>query len=212
MCWQIAIPIITAAVSGGTTLYANNQAAAKRSREGMALLRTQRSNQNQADQLVSQLVDKQAASNPQNEINTAKEGYMKQLMANAAQSNAGLSDVSGASSAYQDAAKNAALGITNYGANRADLTARITGPGQQRDREAIERANFGSQLSNIVRNSKQDDYLSKLRMDSIQANPALLAIAAAAQGFGGSKGSGGFGGWGGSPASGVWKDTTKWAL
>ena len=97
--------------------------------------------------------------------------YLQQVRAAQGAASNGLRQGGAVSDAYQQQSNDAALGIADYGANAANLMARIDAPQQQRQREAIEGAQLGSDLGLIGGRAAADDFLTKLKIQGTRSNP-----------------------------------------
>ena len=150
--------------------------------------------QREADARVNDLVTQQAMSSPQEERREALTQYLGQLRKNAGSAAGALQPISGASAAYQDDAAKAALGVGEFGKNFADLMARSDAPVRQRQNEANERAQFGSDIGQLKRFSEGADFLNQLKLQAIRRNAWIDAAAAGLQGYAGAYGGGGGGG------------------
>lgn len=172
------------------TLYQLNssrQVARRQDSQLAQQIRTQAAHQQDADKAVSDLINKTAQSNDTGAQNQLQSNFIR--AAQAAQGNAtgGLNQVGNVSSAYQNSGADAALGISDYGKKVADLTSRIDAPGLQRQQEQTDRLRFGSQLGGISRDAEGDDFLAKLRLQQIRANPWGNAAANALGAYGSMK-------------------------
>ncbi|MCW0413476.1 hypothetical protein NG831_06565 [Xanthomonas sacchari] len=196
------VPLALAAVGAGTSYY-NTQQTAKRQDNALAdQIRQQNARQAEADAQVNNLVQKRATSDASTERAQTLGAYLDQVRAATGAATSGLGQVGKVSDAYQQAANDAALGVADYGQKSAQLMSRIDAPTQQRQREALQNAQFQTDLGLIKRNAAGDDYLAKLRLQRIRENPWLsaasqLATSAAAS----SAASGGFGSAGSSAGS-----------
>ena len=186
------IPTVMAAISGGAT-YVNTQNTARRQDQTAAEgIRQQGVRQREADTKVREMIDKTRTSGPEGERKSALDKYMQALAIQAPNAQSSLTDVGGASGAYTADVNNARSGITDYGSQVAGLMSRIQAPADQRRRESNMMGRFGTDISQIERFSKGDDYLNQLRLNSIRRNPFLDALSSAAQAYGSSY-AGGYG-------------------
>jgi hypothetical protein len=187
------IPLIMAAVAGGTS-YVNTQRTAKKQDQTAAEgIRQQGVRQREADAKVRELIEKTRTSGPEGERKSALEKYMQALGVQAPNAQASFTDVAGASDAYGADVNAARSGVTDYGAQIADLMARIDAPADQRRREGNTMNRFDTDINQIKRFSSGDDFLNQLKLQSIRRNPFLDAVSTAAQAFGSSY-TGGYGG------------------
>lgn len=176
------VPAVLAAVGGGASYVSQKQAADKQDDMLGAQIRQQSARQDEADKSVNQLIANRTTSDAANERGNASTQYLQQVRAAQGTASNGLRQAGAVSDAYQQQSNDAALGIADYGANVANLMARIDAPQQQRQREAIEGAQLGSDLGLIGRRAAGDDYLAKIKMQGVRANPWLAAFGQAASG------------------------------
>jgi len=189
---------LAAAAAGGQ--YVNTQQTAKRTDNAAAdQIRQQAERQKEADAQVNDLVQKRAGSDASAERAQTLGGYLDQVRAATGAATSGLGQVGRVSDAYQQSANDAALGVTDYGQKTAQLMSRIDAPAQQRQREALENAQFQTDLGLVKRNAAGDDFLARLRLQNIRRNPW---IDAASQVAGGSANSIASGAWGGGGSAG----------
>lgn len=211
-----AIMLALAAAAAGTQYYNTQHTLQQQDNAAAAQLRQQGKRQQEADAKVNELIQKTASSNPDSEKADILGKYMQQMQANGGNATQGLGQVGKVSDAYTTAANNAALGIGDYGKHVAGLLSRIDAPVAQRRGEAIDAANFESDINRIKRFSAGDDFLAKLKYDRIRRNPyldlaaGLMGGASSAMGSGAGAstgagatgiassffGNGGLGGWG----------------
>jgi hypothetical protein len=130
--------------------------------------------------------------------------FQNALKANSSTATGGLNQVGNVSSAYTKAANDAASGISQYATDQADNLSSIMAPSLQRQNENAALASYGSQIGAISQQSQGDAALANIKMQGIQANPWLSAVASGMESYGSSSlgsgmlsgGSGGFGGYG----------------
>ncbi|MBB3802058.1 hypothetical protein FHR47_002306 [Xanthomonas arboricola] len=179
------IPAVLAAV-GGTASYVDQKRQADKQDDILgAQIRQQSSRQDEADQAVNQLLADRSTSDASAERGNAASQYLQQVRAAQGAASGGLRQAGAVSDAYQQSSNDAALGIADYGANVAKLMARIDAPQQQRQREAIQSAQLGSDLGLIGRRASADDFLAKIKLQGVRSNPWLAAAGQAASGAAG---------------------------
>jgi hypothetical protein len=178
-----AIPFILSAVSAGASMYNNQQVARKQDDELSRRLTMQSQRQGDADQAVAEALRARSDSTAAQDRQQAGGQYLDQVRAAQANATRGLGQVGAVSNAYQQQANDAALGVSDYSQQTADLMARIDAPSLQRQREARNDSRLALDLDQISRRSRTDDYLSQLRMQMIRPN-AALELGSAALGAG----------------------------
>lgn len=178
----IWVPTALALLGGGASYVSQKKADDKQDNILGAQIRQQSARQDEADQAVNQLLSSRAASDASSERGNASAQYLQQVRAAQGAASGGLRQAGAVSDAYQQSSNDAALGIADYGANVANLMARIDAPQQQRQREAIQSAQLGSDLGLIGRRASADDYLAKIKLQGVRSNPWLAAAGQAASG------------------------------
>lgn len=168
----------------GTGLNAYNQRQTVKAQDNQLAkqIRQQSARQGQADTAVNELLTQRATTDGSAERGASSNQYLQQLQATQASANRGLGQAGAVSDAYRTAANDAALGVSDYGTTAANLMARMDAPQRQRQRESLENSNLQTRLGLIGRQASSDDYLSRLRLQSIRENPWLSAAAQAANG------------------------------
>ena len=196
----VAAPIIMSLASAAMTQYNNQQVAKKQDNILAQQLQRNALRQQEADQAVGDTIRERATQGGEGERASIGAQYLDQVRS--AQSNAqrGLGQVGAVSNAYQQDANNAALGIGDYGAQMSDLMARIDAPMAQRQRESISAGRLSSDLDQIGRRGRSDDYLTQLRLQGVRGNPWLELGAA---GLGAAAGAMSSSGWGQESLAGI---------
>lgn len=185
------VPLVMSLVAAGASAYNTHQTAKKADNQLAMGIMERGKRQREADAKVNDLVTQQAASSPREERREALTQYLGQLRKNQGAATGALQPITGASEAYREDAAKAALGVGEFGKNFADLMARTDAPVRQRQNEANERAQFGTDIGQIKRFSEGADFLNQLKLQAIRRNAWIDAAAAAAQGYAGAYGSGG---------------------
>lgn len=204
------VPLALAAVGAGTSYY-NTQQTAKRQDNALAdQIRQQNSRQRETDAQVNDLVQKRATSDASGERAQTLGAYLDQVRAATGAATSGLDQVGRTSNAYQQAANDAALGVADYGQKSAQLMSRIDAPAQQRQREALQNAQFQTDLGLLNRNAAGDDYLAKLRLQRIRGNPWLSAASQLATSAASSYAASGAAGASAGGASGFGSEAGNW--
>lgn len=169
----------------------SDQQIAKKQDSALAQqIRTDSAHQQDADSAVADLINKTGQSNDQGQQQSLLGKFTQQIQDARGNATSGLNQAGNVSDAYKASGANAALGITDYGNKVADLTSRIDAPNLQRQDEQADRLRFSSTLGGISRDAAGDDFLAKLRLQRIKANPYGMAAADALGSYGGAKLSG----------------------
>jgi hypothetical protein len=140
-------------------------------------LQRQREFQRQADSRVKQNLDKLAQSTPEDERQTLASQIRQQLRTKQALALAGIQPTGG-SDAVTEYAERAAPTAVGYGDFIGENRAATDAPLYQRQGEAFDRADVGSFVDYMRRNSAQEDALLRLQLAGIRPNPWASAIAA----------------------------------
>lgn len=187
------IPAVMSVVAAGSQ-YVNQRNQQRRAdRIALQSLQSNSQRQRRADQVTQQLIADTAASTPEGERQSTLAGFMEQLSRAQPEAQSGLRPASGASEAYRKDAADAALGVSQQGANYAQLAARLDAPGLQREREGRRRGNAGIDLGLLGREQQGEDRTTDTRLRGIRSNPWLDALSAVAGGVASGYGSGGMG-------------------
>lgn len=182
------VPAVIAAVGAGASYY-NTQKTAKKQDSALAgKLRNQRKTQDEIDSKVTDLVRKTGESDPNAARSSAEAGFLDMLKKGRGQTNSGLTNVAGASDAYQNDTTNAASGLADFGKGLAGLMSRIDAPGIQRRQEGVLAQRFGNETDMLRRQAGGDAFLDDLRLSGIRRNPWIDAAAQAMQSYGSSGG------------------------
>ena len=199
MTWvATAIAIIGAGVN-----YHNTEQTKKRQANELGRQIQQRSERQQdADKEIMDAVADRAGNNGDAARSSMLDQYINQVRAAQGSATSGLQQVGGVSSAYRQAANDAALGISDYAGDTASLMSRIDAPVRQRQGEAQQNAQLSTALGLIGSRSASDDFLSQLRLQGIRRNAGLDAFSQVASAYAGAAGGGGGGGANASSLSG----------
>lgn len=171
-------------------VHSDQQVAKKQDSALAQQIRTDSAHQQDADSAVADLINKTAGSTDTGAQQSLLGKFTQQIQDARGNATGGLNQVGNVSDAYKASGADAALGITDYGNKVADLTSRIDAPTLQRQDEQADRLRFSSTLGGISRDAAGDDFLAKLRLQRIQANPYGMAAADALGSYGGAKLSG----------------------
>jgi hypothetical protein len=167
------LPYIVAAVSAGAT-YVNNRNMARRQDEIAATnIRRQRRLQQDADAQTNQLIQQVESSNAEPYRNTALQQYLAQLGEAGGQIDFTRTGVGGE---FDSMARDAAVGVNDYGRDIAGLFSRIDAAGTQRMHEGFRRGDYESALNKIRRYSQGLANVASIKSQGVHANPWLSAI------------------------------------
>lgn len=192
-----AAPYIVMAVAAAATTYNTHRTAKKKDAQAAEGIRRQSELQKEADARLGKTLDKYDQSS-----NEPIEASLRQRYGDAARKKYAiamndLTEGSGAQSGAAEAKRETSTGqAEDYGQFFADKYAKLDAPGDQRRLEAYERLNLGEDLGVSRRYSAGEDYLTRMRVGSIQRNPWIDGGAAIANGIAGgmSAGSSPYGG------------------
>jgi len=191
----IWVPLVLTAVSAAAQ-YRNQQITAHKQDQTLAAqLRAQAEKQHEADAKTADLIRKQAQSTDTQDKAKSLAGYNRELALKSGQATQQLGAKGAVSDAYAKKKEDAALGVTNFGNNLADLTASIDAPVQQRQREQIETIDpYRTDIGLIARRNAGDNFLSNMRLRNIRPNPWLSLTSGLAGSAASAYGAGAFGG------------------
>lgn len=206
---EVAIALALAAASAGAEYYNNRQVAKRQDNTLAAQLRAENAKQHQADAETAKLVAKTKASSDSDEKAGALGQFTAALDANRANALRPLMTEGAVSDAYKKAGSDATLGMANKAAGLADLTASIDAPHQQRQNDVRDYDNYQTQIGLIKRANSGDDFLTQMKLRSIQKNPWLSAFSSMAGGASKGVGSGSlYSGGGASAGSNLYTDNS----
>lgn len=187
---------LSVAIGVGTSLIGMEQQRAVQKKQDQVLaqqLAQQRASEQKVAQRTQQFIQGQQQQTAQPEETAAKKSYDTALAANQHVAQQPLQMVGNVSDAYKKAGSDAALGISDFGSQRAGLTAAIDAPTQQRIDNQRNINNFGIDVNQINRAQKSQDYLDQLKLNSIHANPWLGLLTGVGSAFARARlGAGGF--------------------
>jgi hypothetical protein len=174
------VPLAISALSAGAGAYNNKRAADKQEEVATNMSRQQQRHQRDADAALDGNLDALAASDGDAERQQSLDGFLQQLRANQ-QSSRGTPGSEGGERFQQDSAT-AQAAVKNYGGKRSDVLSRIAAPGRQRQNEGIAANRAQDDVAGIARNASGDEFLKRLRMQSIVPDPWLMAASQVGQG------------------------------
>lgn len=169
---------LASALGAGVSAYANNQAMRKQDRIAAAGISRQGQLQDQANQVVQQSIQKNATSEQQNlQANQQKQqaAYLDALRRAAPVQDNSNAAIPGASKAYAKAATDATASNAAFGRERAASMAATDAPQLTQLQTSLGLGDAATQLGLIQDTSGREANLSRLREQSVQANPWLTA-------------------------------------
>lgn len=190
MSW---IAVGAAILAAGSNYYNTERTAKRQDRALTQQIQQQSKRQQEADREVAQTLAERAASNADANKQTTLDQYLSQARAAQGAATSGLNQAGAVSSAYQQSANDAALGVGDYANSQASLMSRIDAPTQQRNQEAISNAQLNSRLGLIGNRAASDDYLANLKLQGIRRDSGLDLLSQVAGAYGAAM-SGGAGG------------------
>lgn len=180
------VPAAVSAIGAGTSAVAQGQAL-KRQDRAVARGITDRANiQRQAGDRVQEQISKVAASNPDAERKAAQDNFMSALRkAKMADGSMDIGGPGAASSQFATDVSGARANAAQEGAQLSSDIARIDAPAFQRQREAVDVANTGVDLSLLDRNAEGLDFLTQMRAARAgQVDPLLAGAGQLTSAFG----------------------------
>lgn len=190
------VPLVAAALGSGASIYNARRTDSRRDAALAQSMRNTRAGQDRANAVVRDLIADTAASNPEAEKAKALAGYTEALRRSAGNNTSAIQQPGAASDAFKADAAKATLGVAEGGDKLAGLMARVDGAVGQRRNEANQRVDVQGILNMLGRDMEGQNFIDRLRMDSITENPWLSAFSQAANGFAGSYSGGGLTGGG----------------
>jgi hypothetical protein len=188
----MAFPLIAAAIAAAAIQKANQARTARRQDQAAAdSLRRQAEFQRQANLRTDEQLRNLEESGPEEEFRQRSGDIRTQLRRKQNLALAGLQQSGSGSDAFNSMAEAAGGTAVNYGDDINRWLSGIDAAGLQRQGEAFERADVGSALNSLRRNSAQEENLLRLRQAGIRDNPLLSLLST---GLGAYAMSGGLGG------------------
>lgn len=190
---QAVIPIVLALAGAGVSAYNTQKTAKKQDQAAAEGIRRQSEIQREANKRLNESLLFFEKSDPESIKADLSGGFTKQLRLKQALALAGLEQEGASSQDAEKAAAQAGGTAVDYGDFLEGVFSRIDAPGEQRRQEGVERTDLGSDLSVHERNSRAQDYLTRLDIQSITRNPWLDILAAGLGGASGGLAAGGLG-------------------
>lgn len=181
----IWVPLALAAVSTGAQVYNQNQQAKKQDRILADQIRGNADKQRQADAKTAEMIRREAASTDAGARQSALGQFTDQIQKASGNATRPLQTQGAVSDAYKQAGSDAALGMSNFAGNFADLVSRIDAPQQQRQALDLQRGRYATDIDMLKRFAGGDDYLAQLKLRNVRRNPWLDAASGVAGGFAG---------------------------
>lgn len=193
------IPLVMAAVGTAASVYSTKDAARKQDNALARQIEGSAKKEREADSRTRKLIDDTAASSPEGERTQALNQYLQALNSSGGAATAGLTaQKGGVSDRYARDAKDAALGVSKYGAERAGLFATTDSARRQRTNESTKVGRAATDINGIMREAAAQDFLNSLKTQSAGVrNPYVDAFAGLAQGAAGAYSGAGAGAAGG---------------
>jgi len=181
MTWAaIGIGAGLAAAGAGTEAYANHQALTKQDQAAAAGIAAQQRLKNQAQATIAPTI--QTAKNNQQNINanqTALDSQYAAALSRAAPVQSTVGALPGASKAYAADVARAQGQDASFGRNYASLTAAAGAPNLTNQQTQEQLGAAATTLGGLNQQSQNQNQLTQLQVQSIAANPWLLAIGSA---------------------------------
>lgn len=185
MCMDPAtLGLVLAATGTGVNTYNQQRALSKQDKAAAQGIRQQSELQRQASGRTMQHVDEFARSDPSAEQAQSLDGFMNALRASQNSTEGSLRPVAGANPRFAEDVAASRQGLGQESAARAGRMSAIDAPMLQRLRERQQFNTAATDIGELGRQSDATDFLTRLRVNSIQPNPWLGAAAGIMQGAG----------------------------
>lgn len=155
----------------------------KQDRAAAAGIRSQAAGRREAASKVNERIAELDRANPQDVARGRLAEYMTALRRNQPSAEGSLPDVAGASSRFDTDVAAARADTRGEAETTAGRLSRMDAPGIQRQGESIRTAELARDIGEIGRQSGAQDYLTRLKIRGIRANPWIDAIASLGQGY-----------------------------
>lgn len=188
-----AIPYIAAALGTAATIYNTNRTAKKQDAALAQGIAQKAATQRKADQKIAAAVEQLGVSSPAAERQQTMAAFQDALRGTEQQAAAGQT-LGGLSKAYDEATQAGSSRANQYVQGVAKALSAIDAAGLQRQREGFGTADLSTNLRILGREQEGQDFLSRLKAQSIRRNPWIDAFAGAAKAYG--SGAGGNVDWG----------------
>jgi hypothetical protein len=175
---ELLIPLALAAAGTGVDMYNTKRANDKRDDLAAQGLRRQREHQRNANARISEQLGALENSSPEASRDAALNEYLTQLRSARGSATGAVQNVPGASKRYAADVEGNQAAIGNFGQRVAGTLSRISAAGRQRQQEAIGSGRMMADVAGVARDASGDDYVNRLRIASVQANPWLTGLGA----------------------------------
>lgn len=179
MSW-VATAFAVAAALG--TAYNTDQTAKRQDQNAARGIQNQAKVQQDANRRILQTVSDAKKSTSDDERRKANENYLQTVRAKLGSANQGLA-ARGISKQFDELAGGEAAANDDFGQVLSGLMARMDAPLQQRRNESASYGNLGMDLTRLGSNSSAEDFLTRLRQQSIRRDPWIDFAASAANGY-----------------------------
>jgi len=181
---QAAIPILLTLAGSGVSIANTNRTARKRDEANAEGIRRQAEEQRLANAKINETLDFFEKSGPDDIRESLSSRFKRQLALKKQDAFSGFETAGGSSDAFKALVADRKGDISGQADVLQGLFADIDAPSEQRLLEGFERGDLGSDLSVTKRNSRAEDFLTRLRVASIRRNPLLDLLSAGLSGAG----------------------------
>lgn len=185
MCTGAELGLILAGTGAATNAYNQNRALRKQNQATAQGIRDQGELQRQAAGRTMGAIDQFAQSGPEQAQRQNLDAYLAALRGSQRETEGSLPMVGAANPRFAEDVSAARQATGAEARDRAGVLARIDAPGLQRMNEQFALGRAGADLGELQRQSGAQDFLTKLKVASIQPNPWLGAAGQIMQGIGG---------------------------
>lgn len=184
MCEPVTAGLLLSAVGGGTK-FVNNQAALRRQdREAAEGIRRQSRIQGDANRRVGEQIQDIETSTGEAERGQSLEGFLNALREAEGSTTGALPTIAGANRRFAENVESGKAGLATGGSERAGRLSRIDAPRFQRIGEAGRIGRTATDLGETGRQSRAEDFLTRLRVASERPNEFINALGSIASGAG----------------------------
>lgn len=173
---------IASAIIAGASAVNQNQTMRKQDAENAAAIRQNMALQNEANQKVAQTIQQQAQSNPNAAEATMDQKYLQQLQQAQQLAQERLTR-GGLGAAYDQRSAQNAANEQGYATKLAGLMSAVDAPSLQRQQEAYNFGDLGTDIGQISSNARGNSYVSGVKIANERPNPWLQAAGQAAQAY-----------------------------
>ena len=178
-------PYLAATIAGqATSAYAQNQVLKKQNDDAAAGIIKQGQIQKSAEDTTAATTAKIASSTPAQQTATQLASFQKALQQSAPEQGSASPNVPGASKAYKATQATAGASAQDYLSKIAGSAAVTEGTQLERVQEGQVLGATATQLGGLQQQSNEQSYLTKLQIQSAQANPWVTALGSVLKGVG----------------------------